>query len=110
MGLQAWLSSDDVGSSSRFMAHVLASAIIPRDLVESKPHPLDPSDLGRCLRFLSAVPGTRAKLAMMAKCSPVWKGLVEIWSDLEATYNAEKASGNAKKTYAMMRKVIEAGK
>jgi hypothetical protein len=49
MGLLAWLSSDDTGLSSLFMAHILYDA--PK---ADANFPRDNDDLGRCERLLSA--------------------------------------------------------
>lgn len=81
MGLQAWLNSDDTGSSSLFMAHVLAGAPAVRCAC-----PLDCGDFGRCVRFLTAVPVSLG-IERMAKHGPVWAALVKDWDRLTMLYN-----------------------
>lgn len=105
-GLTAWLTSDETGSSSEFMAHVLCGA---RRADNNHPH--DPSDFGRCLGFLAAVPEARTKITEMKKHGAVWSGLVDHWGELESLYHDEKKRGKlAPKCYAMMREIIrEAG-
>jgi hypothetical protein len=74
MGLPAWLACDDTGLSSRYMAHVLCGA---PECANNHPH--DMNDIGRCERFMAAVPGTRERLDMMRACSPDWAAVVECW-------------------------------
>jgi hypothetical protein len=68
MGLTAWLASDDVGMSSRYMASVLGG------LSSSYAHPYDLDDFGRCSRLLIAVPEFRQRLGLMRDKSPEWGG------------------------------------
>ena len=85
MGLAAWLSSDDTGASSRFMAYVLSDG--PEC---DQAHPLDADDFGRCYRFLRAVPEKdRTLLDNMGKCSKEWEALIAEWAVLERLYEAE---------------------
>lgn len=101
-GLTNWLASDDVGMSSKFMAGVLSG----RFTCENR-HPLDPSDLGRCLRMLDACPELKPHVGRMAEHGPVWASLADEWDDLTALYQRELASGSAPQCYARMREIIE---
>jgi hypothetical protein len=56
MGLLAWLASDRVGLSSKYMAHVMSGGTLGAMYA----HPHDPSDFGRCLGLLDAVPAFRS--------------------------------------------------
>mgnify|MGYP000641513243 FL=1 len=78
MGLAAWLKSDKTGISSLTMARSLAPlADLPAPPEPRwRSHPLDPSDFGRCLGLLEAVPELRPHLPAMADESPVWAALV----------------------------------
>lgn len=100
MGLAAWLASDDTGASSKAMAHHLMGAHGDRD---AKSHPLDPSDFGRCHRFLEAVPAARALLPEMAKVSEPWARLIAEWDTLTALYVAEAPTGKCPMLSARMR-------
>jgi hypothetical protein len=101
-GVEAWLASDDTGTSSKAMCRKLCG----RGNGESD-HPWDPADFGRCYRFLQAVPAARADLPRMAEVSPVWKRLVEHWSELEALYLEELPTGSGPKLYARMKELIK---
>lgn len=92
MGLQAWLASDDVGQSSLYMASVLCAemmSVSPSQLRNAPyAHPHDPDDLGRCIRFLQAVPEARDRLRDMEATSKIWKFYVANWGSLESLYSA----------------------
>lgn len=107
IGLQAWLRSDDTGTSSLTMAAVMFNAgkydNQPRDWC----HPWDPADFGRCHRFLEAVPEARALLPKMAEVSPVWKALIQHWDELTALYIEEQPQKKAPKLYTRMEALIE---
>ncbi len=104
MGLKAWLASDDTGLSSKAMAHHIMGAYI--DHRDRNAHPHDPSDFGRCHRFLEAVPEAREKLPKMAEVSPVWARLIGAWEELTALYLAELPTGTAPKLYERMKQLI----
>ncbi len=89
MGLANWLASDDTGISSKTMAAHLCGVSFDKFHWS---HPLDNSDLGRCIRFLEAVPEAKPKLSEMATVSPQWAKLVENWDDLTALYDKAPAS------------------
>jgi hypothetical protein len=111
MGIGAWLASDDTGSSSLFMASVLyKQAVNEYPLhISAKRYPLDPSDFGRCSRFLKAVPGSAERLAEVARAGgPVWLALVQQWAALEDLYQVELPFGSAPKLYARMKEIIAA--
>ena len=86
MGLGAWLASDDVGLSSRYMAGVLSGQFSP-----AYAHPADSSDFGRCMRLLEAVPELRGKLDLMRDKSPEWSELVANWDRIESMVKAKDA-------------------
>lgn len=103
MGFHDWLRCDERGLASEFMAFRLMN-------FGDKPnnHPHDPSDLGRCIRFLDAVPEARSRLADMAACGPVWAALIGAWDELEAIYREELPSGKAPRCAARMEELIKA--
>ncbi len=57
-----WIVSSDTGLSSRHIWAVMMG--VP---IERKSHPSDPSDLGRCLRLLAAVPQWRPRIGEMSQ-------------------------------------------
>ncbi len=104
MGLRAWLASDDTGLSSRFMAHICAGGP-GGDHYGHYPH--DPSDFGRCLGFLEAVPEARENLDKLRQYGPEWGNYVATWAELERLYREEFPTGSAPKLYALMQELQE---
>jgi hypothetical protein len=100
-GLQAWLASDDTGMSSKYMARVLLDG---PDCAYNYPH--DPSDFGRCVRFMEACGVT--DISPMAGTGPEWSALVPAWAELLAMYRAECYTGTAPVLYSRMQEVIAA--
>lgn len=109
-----WLACGSRGISSNTMFTVLIGVDALGGSHGS--HPLDPSDLDRCLRLLDSVPELRNRLPMMADVSPQWAALIDNWVEIEQTHLNEvglgwSKGGRAEKTYALMRAAIEsAGK
>lgn len=105
MGLAAWLECDDKGMSSLYMAHVMYET--PRWAEQF--YPVDPSDFGRCYRFLEAVDGARDRLDIMGlpACGRVWRDLVAAWEELERLYLEELPTGRCPKLYARMQEIID---
>ena len=102
--LNNWLATGDRGISSEAIASQLTSI----NIVEScwfSTHPRDPSDFGRCMRLLDAVPEFRPRLKEMAEVSPVWAALVKQWDELESLYKEEFPTGKAPKLYDRMQKI-----
>lgn len=102
MGAQAWLASDDTGTSSRYL---LQETIAPQMMPQATAWPADPSDFGRCIRLMEAVPLVREKLSWMAVDGGVWKNLVENWPELENLYREELPTGKAPKLYVRMKEI-----
>lgn len=91
MGFRAWIETDDVGSSSKYMAAVGRG--MPDSEVVS--YPRDGADFGRCYKLLRATPEIIWVLAMPKIAEhggPVWKLLVENWTELERRYLADLTS------------------
>jgi hypothetical protein len=118
-GLTLWLKSDDTGSSSREMARHLAPLAGLPDYVDARgdlddndqriPNtPIDPSDLGRCIGLLDAVPEFRPLLPRMAEVSPLWAAFIEAWTELEGLYREELLSGSVPKCYERMQEIRKA--
>ncbi|MTC72330.1 hypothetical protein [Providencia sp. wls1914] len=97
MGLTAWLSSDDTGASSKYMASILSG-----QFSVSHNYPWDPSDFGRCIRLLEAVPELESELHKMKACSPQWSAVVDNWdkwSELYKDRNSNKLYQEMKSAY-----------
>jgi len=98
--LTAWFAGNDTGLSSKHMAAVAAG------VSGSGYHPLDPGDLGRCIRLVHNVPGIRDAFPAIAASGPKWAMVIEHWDELLGLY-AEECQGrdyfSAPKTYARMK-------
>lgn len=98
MGLTAWLASDDVGMSSKFMASVLSGKF---EAEFAYPH--DVSDLGRCIRMIRAVPELAERIFLLKDHhGRKWAAIAENWERWCALYDEECESGRCPKLYAEM--------
>jgi len=72
-------------------------------------HPLDPSDLRRCVEFLEAVPAAKDRFEEMREVSPDWYRLVGVWKKLTTKLSEEMKNedGRAPETYKMMKAVLK---
>lgn len=84
MGLMAWLASDDVGMSSKYMAWVLSGKAFPQP---ENYYPRDPDDLGRCIRLVRAVPDLAERVPMMAQHGKEWATVATNWDRWVAMYD-----------------------
>lgn len=83
MGLEAWLDSDDTGSSSLYMAWCLSSGQFGFWQGRKQPEPAyphDPDDLGRCIRLIEAVPEFGGKIPEMAHRGVQWLAVTTNWT------------------------------
>ncbi len=96
-----WLQSGDTGLSSKYMAAVCAGAGAARNF-----YPSDPSDFGRCYRFLKAVPEARENLHKLKDSGAVWAAYVDRWDEMERLYEEEQPTGRGPKLYALMQRLI----
>ena len=96
----AWFCSGDSGVSSITLCACLYG--IPQKHKNAN-YPSDPSDFGRCKRFLDLLcpEDKETLLRAAAKLSPEWKALIGKWGDLEKLYNAHDRN-----MYKEMRKII----
>lgn len=100
-----WSLSGDTGISSEAMC---AAVFGLRPNPDHGSHwPRDAGDLGRCVRFLRAVPEARRRLGRVAKLNPTWARLIARWAELEGLYCAEEDQGPFTKTYALLESIIE---
>lgn len=100
--LAQWLTGRDTGASSKAIAYFMMGA---RGVY--CPHPLDPSDFGRCYRLMQLIPEFRTNLWMMRGVSPQWTALIDHWEELEALYEEELPFDRAPKLYARMKELID---
>jgi hypothetical protein len=101
-----WLRTGERGSSSNALCGRIFG--VPTDA--GKYHPSDPDDLRRCLLFLDATE-SHDKVPMMADVSPEWRGLVENWGQIVATFREEaRVRRSAPRTYALMKEALAAGR
>lgn len=104
-----WLAKGERGTSSETIVAFLWK--LPITGRWGMTHPLDPSDLRRCLLLLQASPETRARLPEMNAVSPEWRGLVERWDELErmfleeAGYSLHHTNWSAPRTFAAMQAI-----
>lgn len=83
-----WLASGERGLSSEAIVSNLTGQHVGR-YWHGGDHPYDPSDFRRCELLLREVPIARLMFHRMAEVSPVWKALVEAWSEIVALMESE---------------------
>lgn len=103
--VKAWMFGDDTGLSSQAIVAFFEG--IPAGSWGYS-HPLDPADLGRCLRLLAIAPEYKTRLSEMSNASLEWAALIPHWNELESLYQAEFENGRAPKCYARMRELLDA--
>lgn len=105
MGLEAWLDSDDTGSSSLYMAWCLSSGQFGYWQGRKQPepaYPRDPDDLGRCIRLIEAVPEFGAKIPEMSHRGKEWLAVTTNWAEWVEMYHA-----NDERLYDAMKAAYE---
>ena len=102
-----WLNNGHRGASSEA---ILWSAMM-RQPVRAHRHPLDPSDLRRCLLLLQQVPEAREGIGILAGASARWEALAREWDGLEESLRKEAGpeleGETAPRTYALMRALLD---
>lgn len=103
-----WLAGGDSGMSSEAICYHMLG------MKSDGSFPLDPSDLGRCLRLLELFPEWKPRMGEMARYSAQWAALVERWDELaemmadEVGIGWPKGNGKrAPRTYAAMKDAID---
>lgn len=102
MGLEAWLNSDDTGSSSLYMAWCLSGGQFGYWQGRGQPLPAwphDPDDLGRCIRLIDAVPEFGGKIPEMSHRGPEWLAVTTNWAEWVELYNTT----DGKELYKLMK-------
>lgn len=101
-----WLAGGDSGMSSKAICYHMLG------MKSDGSFPLDPSDLGRCLRLLELFPEWKPRIGEMARYSPYWAALVERWDELAEMMADEvgidwSKGKRAPRTYAAMKDTID---
>ena len=98
----AWALSDDTGTSSETIMHVMERT----ETIDDVGVPHDPDDFGRCYRLLQAFPHYRKRLHEVADKYPMWVGLVRDWDKLASMFEA----GQNDLLYSAMQVLIDEGR
>ena len=101
-----WLAGGDSGMSSKAICYHMLGMKSDGSFL-----PLDPSDLGRCLRLLELFPEWKPRMGEMARYSAQWAALVERWDELAEMMADEvgidwSKGKRAPRTYAAMKDAI----
>ena len=109
--LAKWLLHGEVGESSKAIAAELSGLAILKSRRFTS-YPLDAGDFRRCLLLLEAVPELAPLLPKMAKVSPVWAALVDVWPELTVCLETEcpgwrQKYGPAPETYRRIQAVVD---
>jgi hypothetical protein len=105
MSYSEWITSDDTGMSSKWLATALFSA--PSKNVS---YPYDPSDFGRCYRMLKHVSGAKElfdqKFELLKEAGGiVWNRYLENWDLLVSLYEQESPKRICNKLYDTMQRL-----
>ncbi|WP_370608301.1 hypothetical protein [Citrobacter meridianamericanus] len=96
MGLEAWLNSDETGSSSLYMAWILSGGVFGHWWGRHQPepnYPRDPDDFGRCLKMVEAVPEFKGIIYKMNDCGPEWMAVARHWDSWAKLYQENDGRG-----------------
>ena len=86
LAVAEWLTGDDTGVSSQYMASVaLAGGVIRSRWGDSTPS--DAPDLGRCVRLIEKAPTVRNCFPILRQASPVWSAYVDHWDELTTLWH-----------------------
>ncbi len=101
-----WLLSDDTGISSKALVGEYLCA--PENERWGIGAPLDPSDLGRCLRLIYLVPAIRGCVDSLALKHENWARAAKIWDKISQSMIEEvgidwEKSKSAPLTFALMK-------
>jgi hypothetical protein len=99
---QEWASGRDVGISAMTIYFVMTGTQTPFTYYDT---PKDPSDFGRCYRFLALFPQFRRRLVEVARHFPKWRPLVTNWDELERLYVAALEGESGESLYHRMREL-----
>ena len=80
----SWLAKGETGTSSKTM--VFCACDID---YEDQCHPLDPSDLNRCIKTVKAIPEIKHAFKKIAKLSDEWRRVIQHWDELSGLFIEE---------------------
>ena len=105
----AWRENGRVGASSLAIWRQMTGSNASSTAMYC--YPLDPADLNRCLLLLDLIPEWAPRMGEMAAHGPQWAAMAARWDEIAGLFLEEAGldfskSGNAPKTYALMRQVI----
>lgn len=92
-GLKCWLTSDEVGTSSKFLAYTLSGMA---ELKTEYAYPRDVSDFVRCRKMLSTEPSLTPKLYLIASSSEIWASIFRNWDEICQAIDEERLSDASK--------------
>jgi hypothetical protein len=95
--IDKWLEGPDTGSSSK----TLCATLVGHPGGYHSDVPRDPSDFGRCYRFLKAFPHLRPRIGEM-KTVQGWERIADAWDELEKLYEEEIPNKTCPKLYARL--------
>lgn len=98
-----WLISGQTGCSSTYMAGIMLGADTETKSRWGASYPHDPSDFGRCLRLIEAVPEIKEHLHLMKECGEVWSKLVDNWDEMTRLYQRDLDTGRSEDLYLLMK-------
>jgi hypothetical protein len=86
LAVAEWLTGDDTGVSSKYMASVaIAGSALKSRWGDSTPS--DAPDLGRCVRLIEKAPTVRSCFPILRQASPVWAAYVDHWDELTTLWH-----------------------
>ena len=103
-----WLVDGDIGLSSLAMASFYLTAGNGGECASRLMTPSDPSDFGRCVKFLDECvdPSNRYTLIYgLGDTVKAWKRVKDEWFVLTKLYHEEKNQTSAPKLYEFMKKI-----
>ncbi|MFV4834695.1 hypothetical protein ACNJNY_00415 [Citrobacter freundii] len=109
MGLEAWLNSDETGSSSLYMAWILSGGGFGHWWGRRQPepnYPRDPDDFGRCLKMVEAVPEFKGIIYKMNDYGPEWMAVARHWDSWEKLYR----ENDGRDLYDLMQSAFKAAR
>jgi hypothetical protein len=84
-----WMASDDTGTSSKTIAHVLSG--VPQSTPWLRgTTPSDSADFGRCVQLLQTFPEWQGRLGEVAEIYPQWRPIVFRWNELARLWCSEQ--------------------
>lgn len=67
--------------------------------------PHDPSDFGRCLRLVHAVPEVRECFPRISRAVKPFAGILQNWDELVAIYERDKSKGRSNELYRRIKEL-----